>query len=85
MLMPLPKWCFWVTLPVAGVAVAIVLLVLPLKPVEGDLRRSACGQLSLLKANLPSPRKLLIVDYVGCALTLGGCALVLLPLIWVSI
>ena len=33
------QWCFWVTLPVAGFAVAVVLLVLPLKPVEGNIRR----------------------------------------------
>lgn len=33
------KWCFWVTLPVAAFAVAVVLLVLPLKPVEGNMRR----------------------------------------------
>ncbi|KAI0821204.1 major facilitator superfamily domain-containing protein [Irpex lacteus] len=59
------RWCFWVTLPVSGVAIAIVLLVLPLKPVDGNFRR-----------------KLLIIDYLGCALTLGGCALLILPLIW---
>lgn len=28
-------------------------------------------------------RKLLAVDYVGVVLTLSGCALVILPLIWV--
>ncbi|KAI0343487.1 MFS general substrate transporter [Trametopsis cervina] len=59
------RWCFWVTLPVAGIAIAIVLLVLPLKPVEGNFRR-----------------KLLIVDYFGSLLTLAGCALLILPLIW---
>lgn len=31
----------------------------------------------------PPYRKLLVIDYFGCVLTLGGCALVLLPLIWV--
>ncbi|KAI0688463.1 major facilitator superfamily domain-containing protein [Cytidiella melzeri] len=59
------RWCFWVTLPLAGSAIAIVLLVLPLKPVHGNFRT-----------------KLLIVDYLGCLLTLGGCALLILPLIW---
>lgn len=29
------------------------------------------------------PRKLLAVDYFGAVLTLAGCTLVLLPLIWV--
>ena len=60
------RWCFWVTLPVSAAAVAFVLLVLPLKPVEGDVRR-----------------KLAVVDYLGTALTLAGCTLVILPLIWV--
>ncbi|KIP08655.1 hypothetical protein PHLGIDRAFT_365365 [Phlebiopsis gigantea 11061_1 CR5-6] len=59
------RWCFWVTLPVAGFAVAVVLLVLPLKPVEGNIRR-----------------KLMVIDYFGAILTLAGCALLLLPLIW---
>ncbi|GJE94633.1 MFS general substrate transporter [Phanerochaete sordida] len=59
------RWCFWVTLPVSAFAVAIVLLVLPLKRVEGNFRR-----------------KLLVIDYFGCALTLVACALLLLPLIW---
>jgi hypothetical protein len=27
--------------------------------------------------------KLLVVDYLGTVLTLGGCSLILLPLIWV--
>ncbi|KAI0087077.1 major facilitator superfamily domain-containing protein [Irpex rosettiformis] len=59
------RWCFWVTLPLSAVSVVIVLLVLPLKHVEGNFRR-----------------KLLIIDYLGCMLTLGGCALLILPLIW---
>ena len=48
-------------------ALAFVMLVLPLKPVEGDITR-----------------KLAVVDYFGTALTLAGCTLVILPLIWVS-
>lgn len=30
-------------------------------------------------------KKLAAVDYVGTALTLGGCTLVILPLIWVCL
>ncbi|PCH35751.1 MFS general substrate transporter [Wolfiporia cocos MD-104 SS10] len=59
------RWCFWVTPPISCVAVCVVLIVLPLKPVEGNFRR-----------------KLLAVDYLGALLTLAGCTLVLLPLIW---
>ncbi|EMD33190.1 hypothetical protein CERSUDRAFT_68238 [Gelatoporia subvermispora B] len=59
------KWCFWVTLPISLIAVCVVLLVLPLKRVEGDIKR-----------------KLFAVDYLGALLTLAGCTLVLLPLIW---
>ncbi|KAF9072105.1 major facilitator superfamily domain-containing protein [Rhodocollybia butyracea] len=33
------KWCFWVTLPVALTATVVVVLVLPLKPVQGDMRK----------------------------------------------
>ena len=61
------RWCFWVTVPVSACALAFVMLVLPLKPVEGDITR-----------------KLAVVDYFGTALTLAGCTLVILPLIWVS-
>ena len=60
------RWCFWVTLPISLCAVIFVLLVLPLKPVEGNFGK-----------------KLAAVDYLGTVLTLGGCALVILPLIWV--
>lgn len=42
------------------------MFILPLKRVEGDMKK-----------------KLAAVDYVGTALTLGGCTLVILPLIWV--
>ncbi|KAI0359234.1 MFS general substrate transporter [Trametes cingulata] len=59
------RWCFWVTLPVSAAAVAVVLLVLPLKPVEGNI-----------------VKKLAVVDYLGTALTLVSCTLVILPLIW---
>ncbi|KAH9833497.1 major facilitator superfamily domain-containing protein [Rhodofomes roseus] len=59
------RWCFWVTPPISFVAMCAVLLVLPLKPVEGNLRR-----------------KLMVVDYLGAGLTLAGCTLLLLPLIW---
>ena len=54
------------TQPIALSGILIVTFILPLKRVEGDIRR-----------------KLAAVDYVGTALTLGGCTLVMLPLIWV--
>ncbi|KII90650.1 hypothetical protein PLICRDRAFT_107434 [Plicaturopsis crispa FD-325 SS-3] len=59
------RWCFWITLPVSLCGIAAVIFVLPLKSVEGDMRR-----------------KLMAVDYFGAGLTLVGCTLVLLPLIW---
>ncbi|KAF8837804.1 MFS general substrate transporter [Paxillus ammoniavirescens] len=33
------RWCFWVNLPVSLSAICVVLLVLPLKPVEGCVKR----------------------------------------------
>ena len=62
------RWCFWVTLPVSLCAVIFVMYVLPLKPVEGNIRK-----------------KLAVVDYFGTALTLAGCTLVILPIIWVGV
>ncbi|KAF8058526.1 major facilitator superfamily domain-containing protein [Lyophyllum atratum] len=59
------RWCFWIDIPVSFVAMCVVVFVLPLKPVQGDMRR-----------------KLLVVDYLGAGLTLLGCSLVILPLIW---
>ncbi|KAL7277563.1 hypothetical protein ACG7TL_008486 [Trametes sanguinea] len=59
------RWCFWVTLPVSACAVAVVLLILPLKAVEGNIAQ-----------------KLAAVDYLGTALTLMSCTLIILPLIW---
>ncbi|THH27805.1 hypothetical protein EUX98_g6383 [Antrodiella citrinella] len=59
------RWCFWITLPVSVTAMVVVVLVLPLKSVQGNFRG-----------------KLLVVDYLGVLLTLAGCTLVLLPLIW---
>ncbi|KAL4249176.1 MFS transporter superfamily protein [Abortiporus biennis] len=59
------RWCFWITLPISAAGIAVVLLVLPLKSVEGNFRK-----------------KLLVVDYIGVLLTLAGCTLVVLPLIW---
>ncbi|RPD57343.1 MFS general substrate transporter [Lentinus tigrinus ALCF2SS1-6] len=59
------RWCFWITLPISVCAVAFVLLVLPLKRVEGNI-----------------VKKLAVIDYLGSALTLAGCTLVILPLIW---
>ncbi|KAF7353979.1 MFS drug transporter [Mycena venus] len=59
------RWCFWVTIPISFVATCVVVFILPLKPVQGDIRR-----------------KLLAVDYVGTLLTLAGCTLLMLPLIW---
>ncbi|KAF8588654.1 MFS general substrate transporter [Ramaria rubella] len=59
------RWCFWITIPISAVSTIIVIFALPLKPVQGNIRR-----------------KLLVVDYLGAVLTLGGCGLILLPLIW---
>lgn len=60
------QWCFWITLPVSAAAMAVVILVLPLKSVEGNFKS-----------------KLLVIDYMGVLLTLMGCTLLVLPLIWV--
>ncbi|CDO72623.1 hypothetical protein BN946_scf184985.g42 [Trametes cinnabarina] len=62
------RWCFWVTLPVSVCAVVVVILILPLKAVEGNIAK-----------------KLAVVDYLGTALTLAGCTLIILPLIWVTV
>ncbi|KAJ6564139.1 major facilitator superfamily domain-containing protein [Mycena capillaripes] len=32
------EWCFWVTIPVSFLATCIVALILPLKPVQGEIR-----------------------------------------------
>ncbi|KAJ7590874.1 MFS general substrate transporter [Mycena floridula] len=58
-------WCFWITIPPSLIATIGVIIILPLKPVEGDIKK-----------------KLLAVDYLGSLLTLAGCALIILPLIW---
>ncbi|KDR68867.1 hypothetical protein GALMADRAFT_256378 [Galerina marginata CBS 339.88] len=59
------KWCFWISVPTSSCALAVVLFILPLKPVNGDIKR-----------------KLFSVDFLGAILTLAGCSLVILPLIW---
>ncbi|THV06972.1 MFS general substrate transporter [Dendrothele bispora CBS 962.96] len=59
------RWCFWITLPLSLFATCVVMVALPLKRVEGDMKK-----------------KLLIVDYFGTFLTLIGCTLIMLPLIW---
>ncbi|KNZ72287.1 hypothetical protein J132_04081 [Termitomyces sp. J132] len=59
------RWCFWIDIPVSFVAMCVVIFMLPLKPVQGNVRS-----------------KLLAVDYIGAILTLAGCTLVILPLIW---
>ncbi|KAJ7665937.1 MFS general substrate transporter [Mycena polygramma] len=59
------RWCFWVTIPVSFVATCVVVFILPLKPVQGEIRS-----------------KLLAIDYLGTLLTLAGCTLLMLPLIW---
>ncbi|KAF9238660.1 MFS general substrate transporter [Melanogaster broomeanus] len=77
------RWCFWINIPVSLCAMCIVVFVLPLKPVEGDVKRQArirdCSTHVIL---WPIPRKLLAIDYLGAALTLLGSTLVILPLIW---
>ncbi|KAJ7697605.1 major facilitator superfamily domain-containing protein [Mycena rosella] len=32
------RWCFWVTIPLSLVATCVVIFILPLKPVEGNIR-----------------------------------------------
>ncbi|KAJ6595160.1 MFS general substrate transporter [Mycena vulgaris] len=59
------QWCVWITIPLSFIATCVVIFVLPLKPVQGNIRS-----------------KLLAVDYIGALLTLGGCTLFILPLIW---
>ncbi|KAI0733738.1 major facilitator superfamily domain-containing protein [Fomitopsis betulina] len=59
------RWCFWIEPPVSLAATIVVMIVLPLKAVEGNFRR-----------------KLIVIDYTGAALTLAGCTLLILPLIW---
>ncbi|EPS96601.1 hypothetical protein FOMPIDRAFT_1032316 [Fomitopsis schrenkii] len=59
------RWCFWIEPPVSLAATAVVVLVLPLKLVEGNFRR-----------------KLMVIDYAGAVLTLIGCTLLVLHLIW---
>jgi MFS family permease len=36
------KWCFWVTIPPSFAATIVVVFILPLKPVEGSMKRLAC-------------------------------------------
>ncbi|KAE9404698.1 MFS general substrate transporter [Gymnopus androsaceus JB14] len=59
------RWCFWVTLPLSMLSSAVVVFVIPVKPVAGGIWQ-----------------KLLMIDYVGSILTLVGCTLIMLPLIW---
>ncbi|KAF8991171.1 major facilitator superfamily domain-containing protein [Cyathus striatus] len=59
------RWCFWISIPTAAMAIVVVLYILPFKPVGGNLAS-----------------KLAAIDYFGSFLTLAGCTLVLLPLIW---
>ena len=33
------EWCFWITLPIAISAMVVVIFVLPLKPVQGDIKK----------------------------------------------
>ncbi|KAH8084733.1 efflux pump antibiotic resistance protein [Filobasidium floriforme] len=32
------RWCFWINLPMAGLAIAVVVFALPLRSVQGDIR-----------------------------------------------
>ncbi|KIJ12257.1 hypothetical protein PAXINDRAFT_14880 [Paxillus involutus ATCC 200175] len=77
------QWCFWVNLPVSLSAICVVLLVLPLKPVEGCVKRQAHSRWPTHSCLIPGPRrKLLAIDYAGIGLTLAGSVLVILPLTW---
>ncbi|KAF8878961.1 major facilitator superfamily domain-containing protein, partial [Infundibulicybe gibba] len=64
------RWCFWINIPISLAAVGVVVFILPLKQVQG-----ICDMLN-------QNRKLLSVDYLGAGLTLVGCTLVILLLIW---
>ncbi|KAF5341325.1 hypothetical protein D9758_016179 [Tetrapyrgos nigripes] len=33
------RWCFWITLPLSLFATTVVVVVLPLKPVQGDMKK----------------------------------------------
>lgn len=46
-----------------------------------QVRRSTCSPASLSEYHY---RKLLAIDYVGTALVLSGCTLIMLPLVWVG-
>ncbi|KZP33638.1 MFS general substrate transporter [Athelia psychrophila] len=59
------RWCFWITIPIALGSMVVIHFALPLKRVQGDMKR-----------------KWLAIDYLGAALTLAGCTLIVLPLIW---
>ncbi|KIY51784.1 MFS general substrate transporter [Fistulina hepatica ATCC 64428] len=59
------QWCFWITVPITFFAMCVVIFVLPLKPVEGNMKS-----------------KLKVVDYLGSALTLASCSLLILPIVW---
>ncbi|KAF9554182.1 MFS general substrate transporter [Agrocybe pediades] len=59
------RWCFWISIPTSLTALAVILYVLPFKPITGNMKS-----------------KLLAVDYVGAVLSLIGCVLIILPLIW---
>lgn len=61
----------------------VVGFILPLKPVEGNIKRYRHYCLLSVNVALICSRKLLAVDYLGAGLTLVGCTLVILPLIWV--
>lgn len=55
-------------------------------PESRDRKRKAVRSpvIIILIGQLTSdPRKLMTIDYIGTALSLGGCTLVMLPLIWV--
>lgn len=74
-----------INLPVGAVALLVMILFLPLKPVKGDLKQCVLS-LFLPSVHTDEPaalhRKLKQIDYLGAALSLGGTAMILLPLVW---
>lgn len=62
----------------------VVTFFLPLKPVQGDMRRYVSSRYFLVSHDDSLSSKLLMIDYVGVLLTVGACTMIMLPLVWVS-
>ncbi|KAL0575837.1 hypothetical protein V5O48_006127 [Marasmius crinis-equi] len=75
------RWCFWITIPLSLLASVVVLFVLPLKPVEGDMRRKLLA-IDYLGAFLTlASSTMIILPLVWGGVTFPwGSAVVLAPL-----